>query len=247
MLQLKSHAVRTALEGDWKTAISLNRQLLRENPNDIEALNRLAYAFSVIDKIKDAKSTYRLVLKIDTQNPIALRNLKRLTERGSKNGNSKTKTLLALSHRQAGGGQVDTMFLEETGKTKVIELVNVAEPKIISFLMTGEILALSIKRLKIFVLDKKNQYIGMLPDDIAKRLIRFLKGGNIYQASVKSIENHHLAIFVKEVKRASRFKNQPSFTLFSKSKSAGKSSTKHYSMVSRLEDLEESVEESSEE
>jgi hypothetical protein len=44
MVPLKIQAVQTALQGDWKAAIVLNEMLLEENPDDIDALNRLAFA-----------------------------------------------------------------------------------------------------------------------------------------------------------------------------------------------------------
>ncbi|MBI2074884.1 MAG: hypothetical protein HYT83_03565 [Candidatus Levybacteria bacterium] len=205
MTPLKTQAIQTALTGDWKTAISLNQELLKENPSDIETLNRLAFAFSVLGKAKSAKAIYQKVLELDIQNPIALKNLRRLSGTDKKNNNFSTQTPNLAQ-------QTDTMFLEESGKTKVIELNNVAEPKIISHLMTGEFLTLRIKRSKIFVLDGKEKYIGMLPEDISRRLIKFIKGGNCYQACVKSIQNRHVSIFVRETKRCTRFKFQPSFT-----------------------------------
>lgn len=197
----KTQAIESALMGDWQSAIELNQELLKENPNDIETLNRLAFAYTALGKIKNAKDVYQTVLKLDGKNPIALKNLKRLSE------NKNTPKNLTVI------GQINNMFLEESGKTKVVELVNVAQPKIIANLMTGELLVLSIKRLKIFLLDQKKRYVGMLPDDLGKRLIKFIKGGNSYQAFVKSIENHQITVFVKETNRSNRFKNQPSFTL----------------------------------
>ncbi|MBI2431218.1 MAG: hypothetical protein HYV39_04345 [Candidatus Levybacteria bacterium] len=208
MIPLKTQAIQKAFEGNWNDAISINKKLLKENPNDIETLNRLALAFSVLDKIKEARHTYEKVLAIDGQNQIALKNIKRITgfkKTGSKKRAGNVTPLLTED--------IYMMFLEENGKTKVIELVNVAEPKIISHLMAGELLSLHIKRLKIFVLDGKNQYIGVLPDDIGKRLIKFIRGGNIYKACVKSAAPNHVVIFIKEVKRVSRFKNQPSFLI----------------------------------
>lgn len=196
--------------GDWNSAISLNLELLKENPNDIETLNRLAFALVVVGNIKSAKNTYQKVLDLDSQNPIALKNLKRLVE-SDKKGN------LNLTPKPFLSGAVDSMFIEESGKTKIVELVNVTTPKAITRLLTGELLILRIKRLKIFVLDNKNQYIGVLPDDIGRRLIKFIKGGNVYDAYVKSIEDHRVAIFIKETKRATKFKNQPSFILMQKS------------------------------
>ncbi len=196
MTSLKLQAIQTALTGDWKNAISLNKKLLDENPQDIDTLNRLALAYAISGKTKDAKIAYQKVLDIDPLNPIALKNAKRLKE----------KTFSA-----DGSLQISNNFLEETGKTKVIELINTAQPKIIQTLRTGQFVFLSIKRSRIFVLVDKDQYIGVLPDDIGKRLIKFLKSGNKYDAYVKSANLHHVIIFIKETKRSSRYKDHPSF------------------------------------
>jgi len=107
--------------------------------------------------------------------------------------------------------RLTNMFIEEQGKTKIVELVNVAQPSVINNLRTGQSLSLFVKRLKIFVLDSGNQYVGVLPDNIGKRLIKFIKAGNQYEAYVKSAFDHHIIIFIKEIKRTSRLKDQPSF------------------------------------
>ena len=65
--------------------------------------------------------------------------------------------------------------------------------------------------MKIFVLDQDKQFIGMLPDDIGRRLIRFMSSGNQYEAYVKSVDNNKVTIFARETKRTAKFKNQPSF------------------------------------
>lgn len=210
MTPSKNQAIQTALTGDWNTAITLNLAILKETPNDIETLNRLALAFTVIGKTKEAKKTYKRVLELDSQNPIALKNVKRL--------NSLNKTTNESGYAPHLGQNIGSMFLEENGKTKVLELINVAEPKIICHLMTGEILKLQVKRLKIFVLDEKSQYIGMLPDDIGKRLIKFINGGNTYETAIKSVVNHKVIVFIREVKKSARFKNQASFPSTDKTK-----------------------------
>lgn len=200
----KNQAIQTALTGNWELAISINEELLKENPQDIETLNRLAFAYTVSGKTKDAKITYQKVLEIDIFNPIAIKNLKRLGDF------SPGKTI--------NGFQLGTdMFLEESGKTKIVILINTAQPKLLKSLQVGQQLHLAVKRSKIFVLDNRDQYIGMLPDDIGKRIIKFLNGGNIYETYVKSIEEHSLAIFIKEKKRAGKFKNLPTFTSGEKS------------------------------
>lgn len=199
MIPLKSQAIQTALDGDWTQAISLNQEILKENPDDIETLNRLAFAYTISGDKKEAKALYQKVLQLDPRNPIALKNLNRL-----KNETDNVSSTVILK-------PLNTLFLEETGKTKVVELVNVAEQKTIAHLRTGEELTLSVKRLKVFVLDSNKKYIGVLPDNIGKRLIKFLTGGNHYETYVKSVNNNSVSIFVREIKRAARFKNQPSF------------------------------------
>lgn len=216
MLPLKTQAIHTALHGKWGEAIALNQQLLKDSPEDIETLNRLGFAFTVIGNIKEAKNSYKKVLELDSQNPIAQKNLKRLSAiAAAKNGEATSSTESILPPNT----DIGNMFIEESGKTKVVELVNVAESKIISLLRTGIALELSIKRSKIFVLDAKHQYVGMLPDDLAKRLIEFITGGNTYTSYVKSVSNRHVIIFLRELKKAAKFKNQPSFMLVGKTKS----------------------------
>ena len=201
MTLLKDKAIQAMLLGDWKNAASLNKDLIDENPKDIDALNRLAYVFTILGKIQEAKSTYRKVLKIDVLNQIAIRNIKKLTEMGPKQ--------IAKSLSSIKG--VTNTFLEETGKTKIISLVNTAQPKIIALLTTGQPVVISIKRSKIFVQDQNTQYLGVLPDDIGKRLIKLIKGGNTYTACIKSATEHNVCVFIKETKRISKYKNQPSF------------------------------------
>jgi len=196
----KNQAIQTALLGDWQNATAINKALLDDNPNDIEALNRLAFALIIQGKLKKAKSIYKKVLEIDALNPIALKNIKRLTAIPFQ---KKIRDLPLTT--------VNHAFIEENGKTKIVELVNVAQARVIARLTAGQTLVISIKRLKIFIQDKTIQYIGALPDDIGKRLIKFIKGGNEYEAYVKSASNHSVVIFIRETKRAHKFKDQPSF------------------------------------
>lgn len=206
MTPLRDKAIQTALIGDWNSAILTNKQLLDENPEDIDALNRLALAFTITGKVNKAKTTYQAVLKLDPLNPIASRNLKNL--KTSKNSKSSVP---------GGFLQLNNNFIEESGKTKVVELINITQPSVIQSLRTGESVDLCIKRQRIFVLKNGKQYIGVLPDDIGKRLIKLLRAGNKYEAYLKSLSPHKVVVFIKELKRAARFKNQPSFLVLDSS------------------------------
>lgn len=204
MSQIKSQAIQTALVGDWESALALNKLILQEEPDDIDTLNRLAFVFLSIGKIKDAKTLYEKVLLLDMQNPIAIRNIKRLNDTTPKKTNF----------------HINNLFIEEPGKTKIIELINVADKKIISNLRSGEKLTLCIKRMKIFALDQDNQYIGMLPDDLCKRLINFINVGNKYDAYARTVESNKITILIRELKRIKKYINQPSFVSTEKTKLA---------------------------
>ena len=226
-MTLTNQAIQTALEGNWQEAIVINKSLIHENPEDVDALNRIALAYTIVGKIKEAKSAYQKVLALDPLHPIALRNLKRLKDKGLNITGGKMNSC------------INNKFLEEPGKTKVVELVNIAQPTIVEALRTGQSLELSIKRLKIFALEEE-QYIGVLPDDIAKRLIKFMKNGCKYEAYVKSANQHKVTIFIKEVKKSSRYKDQPSFTTLTDSPLALDKNGKIKAHVEnqRLKDLE---------
>ena len=198
MLPLKTQAIQIALTGDWEHAILLNEELLQDDPKDIDTLNRLAFAYTALGKLKEAKDTYQKVLTIDSANPIAQKNLKKLTNV------SATQINMPKS--------ISTnMFLEESGKTKIVTLVNTAPAQILRTLQVGQTVHLCIKRLKIFVQDEHKTFIGMLPDDLGNRLIKFMEGGNEYEAYIKAAEGLNVVIFLKESKRAPKFKNQPTF------------------------------------
>lgn len=199
MKNTSNQAINTALTGDWESAIKLNQEILSENPNDVQALNRMGLAYIILGKSTNAKETYLKVLEIDPLNSIALKNLDKISNNSNGEGDGEGIVI-----------QVNNIFVEEPGKTKVIELINLAQSEILLTLQTGQAVDMSIKRLKVFISQGK-KYIGVLPDDIGKRLIRFINGGNKYEAYVKSTSHQGVTIFIRELKKASKFKDQVSF------------------------------------
>lgn len=253
-------AIGEALKHNWQKAIEINRQIIKDNPNDTEALNRLAFALSETGFIKEAKHTYNKVLTLNRFNPIALKNLKRLAllkyrkHALGKKGLSKTRyevdernnaTLRGNNFSDPPAGRAG-LFLEEVGKTKVVSLIHIAEAKVISSLNPTNPLLLVPRRRGITITTTDGVYIGALPDDIARRLYVLITGGNQYEAYVKSVDRNEISIFIRELVRQRKFRNQPSFL--------GKGSA-YYPFVrddalidadkpdvSRLEDLDEEEE-----
>ncbi|MGE5041381.1 MAG: tetratricopeptide repeat protein [Candidatus Levyibacteriota bacterium] len=201
---LKQLAINSALCNDWKQAEELNLQLIQENPNDIDSLNRLGFALMKLGKYNKARDMYKKVIAMDKTNPIAVKNLKRLetvSQTDHQNGNGNSMPSVSLTG----------IFIEEAGKTKTVELKNIADKKMLSLIEPGDPVSMVIKRSKIFVQSMDKKYIGMLPDNISMRLISFMKGGNEYSSCVKACDEKMVTVFIKETKKSGRFKNQASF------------------------------------
>lgn len=197
-MDLAQKAVSAALSGNWEEAIKVNSDILKEDPKDIDALNRLAKAYAESGKIKKAKEVSQKVLKLDPFNPIATKCL------------TKWKTGSVESCGSCLGLKAKA-FLEEPGKTKIISLLHLGDAKIIAQLNCGDELKFMAFSHRISVTTLDGKYIGRLSDDLSARLRTLLKYGNEYQVLVKSIDSQEVKIFVRETKRVNQLKDTPSF------------------------------------
>lgn len=204
MASLKDQAIQLALDNKWQDACDINLQILEDNPDDIDTLNRLTFSYIKLSQLENAKKTCNRVLEIDKTNPIAQKNLHKIEGMNFNNDNDANQGNMSTYG-------VNNLYIEEAGKTKTIELKNIADKKTLSRLQAGEIVNLTVKRSKIFIQTLENQYIGMLPDSVGMRLVELIKGGNEYQASIKSLNDKNISVFIREIKRSAQFKNQPSF------------------------------------
>lgn len=205
MANLSQIAINAALLHDWETAISVNQEILEYRQNDICALNRLAFAYLQTGSIDKAKKLYKRIINIDKYNIIAHKNLEKIS--------SLSKNYKVASAKATKPLITPYLFLEEPGRTKSIALINVAPSSILSRLTIGETVYLTPRRFSIEVRDGSNTYLGALPDDIAFRLIRFLKSGNSYSVHIKNITKNSINVFIRETKRGKRFRYQPTFTI----------------------------------
>lgn len=192
-------AIAAALKGDWEVAIETNLRILKESSKDIEALNRLARAYSEVGNIKKARETAQTVLKHDPFNTIAARCLlKWKSVKNTKNG----------SVRQA--PRDPKTFLEEPGKTKITALLYLGDNKTLASLNTGDELKLSAHQHRVSVLSQNGSYVGRLADDLSSRLRQLIKNGNKYEVLVKSVDSASVKVFLREISRGSS-DDSPSF------------------------------------
>ena len=196
---LAQEAIDLALSGKWDKAVKINEVILEENPKDVEALNRLARAYSELGNISTARKIAKNVLQVDPFNTIANKALEKWKE--LKRGET------YKSHPSSAQS-----FLEEPGKTKIISLLHPGSNKIIAKLDAGDEVKLNTHSHKVSVCTKDGKYVGKLPDDLSARLRKLIKYGNEYKAYVKSANKKEVRIFIRETKRTAKLADIPSFS-----------------------------------
>lgn len=199
---LNQQAIDFALSCQWEEAEKLNLQMLIDEPNNTQYLNRLAKAKFELGKYSECKKIYAQVLELDPYNAIAQKNSKKL---------SSIKKDSQLKNGSNASAVSASLFYEEPGITALITLVKVAEPQKLVALSPGSLVSLNVKKKGISVTDAYGVYLGAFPDDSAYHLMRLLDGGNKYQVIIKSVRSNGVVILVRETFRSKKFKNQASF------------------------------------
>jgi Tetratricopeptide repeat len=199
--QYAEDAVQLAIQGKWDEAVKLNRFIIESFGADEETQNRLGKALSELGKLKEAKAAYEAALKLNPMNSIAKKNAARIN---------------ALLHQKeglkVGGVRVDlNLFVEEMGKT----VITTVEPStdISTKVAAGDVAELKIEGDGILAESSRGVKLGLLEAKLARRLIKFMRGGNRYQAGVTSVDNGTVKLIVRETHQDPRFAGKPSFPM----------------------------------
>ncbi len=209
--KLTQLAIDAATASNWEEAAKINKKIINLSAGDTEALNRLARAQTCAGDVKKAEKTYKKVLSLDPYNLIAKRNLEKITKITPLNDSNGHTDGNGHINRIGVASQNFHNFLYEPGKTKIINLLNLAQPSDLAILDCGQKLELNLKKHGISIADAEGTYLGALPDDLAHKLLAYIAGGNKYEVYVKYATTKSLTVFILEAERASRFTNQPSF------------------------------------
>jgi hypothetical protein len=201
--QYAEDAVQLAIAGKWDEAVKLNRFIIESFGADEETQNRLGKALSELGKLKDAKAAYEAALKINPMNSIAKKNAARIN---------------ALLHQKeglkVGGTRVDlNLFVEEMGKTVITTVEPPPSGDVSSKVAAGDVGELKIEGDSIVVETSRGVRLGSLEAKLARRLIKFMRGGNRYQAGVTSVDNNQVKLIVRETYQDPRFAGKPSFPM----------------------------------
>ena len=181
-------AVALAMHGKWEQAATMNRSIVVEFPDDLEAYNRLGKALSELGRNREAKAAFESVLQRSPNNSIARKNLARLTKLSDKVSPRVARRASRSVHA----------FMEESGKAGVTTLTKPAPTSVLIELTPGDLVNLSVTGRALTVTDESGAYIGQVEPRIGTRIARLIKGGNRYEATVTSAEDKRLDIIIRE-------------------------------------------------
>ena len=201
--QYAEDAVQLAIAGKWDEAVKLNKFIIDSFGADEETQNRLGKGLSELGKLKEAKASYEAALKLNPMNSIAKKNAARIN---------------ALLHQKeglkVGGTRVDlNLFVEEMGKTVITTVDTPASPDICSKVAAGDVAELKIEGDGVVAETSRGVRLGSLEAKLARRLIKFMRGGNRYQAGVTSCDGNVVKLIVRETYQDPHFAGKPSFPM----------------------------------
>jgi hypothetical protein len=199
--QRSKQAVVLAMQGRWREAISTNREIIDSFPNDVEAHNRLGRAFLELGMYTQAKEAYGHSMELDPYNTIAKKNLQRLSHLGETSVNSNQDSYTAEPHH----------FIEELGKSGVVDLVNLGLPEILARTAAGDRVNLKISRSSLLVENSRGEYLGQVDPRHGQRLTKLIEGGNEYTAAIISSVVDKITVIIREVYQDSSQAGQLSF------------------------------------
>ncbi len=200
--QYTDEAVQLAIAGKWDDAVKLNKFIVDSFGADEETQNRLGKALSELGKLKDAKAAYEVALKLNPMNTIAKKNAARIN------------TLLHQKEGlKVGGTRVDlNLFVEEMGKT-IITALEGASADICSKVAAGDVAELKVDGDSIVAETSRGVKLGTLEAKLARRLIKFMRGGNRYQGGVTACDGNTVKLIVRETYQDAKFAGKPSFPM----------------------------------
>ncbi len=181
-------AINLAIEGRWQEAVAANLAILENSPSDVDAYNRLGRAYMELGEYAAARDAYSHAYELDPYNSIAEKNLRRLSQLGE-----------GARHKSPSPNRLDPEhFIEEPGKAGVVSLQQEAPRETWASMVAGEKVELIIDGTNLKVESARGEYLGIVDPRHSQRLIKLIKGGNIYSAKVISATGSK-AIIIREV------------------------------------------------
>jgi tetratricopeptide (TPR) repeat protein len=194
-------AISLAMQGRWDEAIAANKSIIEICPSDINAFNRLGKALTEKGLYEEAIDAYNRAIAIDPKNSISRKNLRRLSL-------LKEKQLAPSEDRPKA---ISRTFIEETGKSGVARLDQLAPKEVLVKMAAGDIVQLKLKKQRLVVENEVGEYLGQVESRINTRLSKLMKGGNKYSAAIASLSDSTVKVIITEIYQHPKQVGRPSF------------------------------------
>ncbi len=233
--QRVEQAIEHALARRWDAAAEENRTLLDEHPDDTESANRLGKALTELEDYAGAVKAYEHTVAIDPTNPIARKNLARLSDRRDDGAPAPTAKAKASkpskpsrpSTRKTGdaGELRANSLIEESGKSAEFELIDV-NAQALKRLTAGDAAALAATDGGVAVTTPRGAELGTIERRAALRLKRMIEGGNGYAVVIRHIEDGKASVYIRETHTDPSLASQASFIAPAKRKAKARAYTR---------------------
>ncbi|MGH2494529.1 MAG: tetratricopeptide repeat protein [Ktedonobacteraceae bacterium] len=181
-------AIQQAQAGQWEDAVATNKNILSLFPSEPDAYNRLGKAHSELGQFAEARQAYSQTLKYNPKNTIAKKNLDRLAQLQEEPAQLHTGT-----------ERIDPrLFIEETGKTGLTDLINIASANVLAKVGVGDRVQLYVTGHTLLARNAAGEDIGQVEPRLANRIINFMEGGNRYAAAILAKENGQVRLMIRE-------------------------------------------------
>ena len=181
-------AVRLAMNGEWAEAARLNREILEAAPDNVEAMNRLGKALTELGEFGAALDAFRRALVFSPDNPIAIKNVDRLM--------AEAESASACRSGNGNGGTLKPrMFIADHGKSADVTLLASTGAGNSS---PGTPVTLEANGATLGVMDPDGNCLGLVPPNMARRLLCLMSGGNRYEGAVSGTASGAVRVVLRE-------------------------------------------------
>jgi hypothetical protein len=185
--QRSKEAIDLAMQARWREAVNVNKDIVKEFPDDVDAFNRLGRAYMELGQYKLSRGAYESAVKLDPYNAIAGRNLRRLNDL-----------------KDTGVAEVETekvepqQFIEEIGKAGVVTLIELAQKEKRAHVVAGDKVILKTNSSLLTVESSRGEYLGKVEPKHGQRIARLAQGGNKYSAVVVKSSADGMTVMIRE-------------------------------------------------
>ncbi|MEA2684304.1 MAG: hypothetical protein QOK05_2632 [Chloroflexota bacterium] len=198
--ELVEDALNSALAGEWQDALEANQAILERFGVDEETHNRTGKSLTELGRLDEALAQYRATLELNPLNGIAIKQTNRIEELMQQTADlPKAQAALDVN-----------LFVEETGKSALANVI-IEKKSAAALLAPGDQVNLVPVKDSLAVKTGDGVAVGHVEAKLARRVLKFIVGGNQYTAAVATSDDNGVRIIIKETYQAPEFAGVPSF------------------------------------